>query len=101
MKLETTKRLERTQYAAALAVTGAWRGSSRQRLLEELGWESLYTRNFNPFNAPRFRHGFNCLSICTWLDITSVDSKYLCELPLYGTSDENKVDIVLSIYVLL
>ena len=26
MKLDTTKRLERTQYSAALAVTGAWRG---------------------------------------------------------------------------
>ena len=34
IKLDTTKRLERTQYSAALAVTGAWRGTSRQRLFE-------------------------------------------------------------------
>ena len=46
MKLDTTKRLERTQYSAALAVTGAWRGTSRQRLFEELGWESLYKRRW-------------------------------------------------------
>ena len=36
--------LERVQYLAALAVTGAWRGSSRTKLYEELGWESLSER---------------------------------------------------------
>ena len=39
-----TQRLEQTQYSAALAVAGAWRGTNRQRLYEELGWESLYHR---------------------------------------------------------
>ena len=34
-----TQRLEQTQYSAELAVTGAW-GTNRQRLYEELGWES-------------------------------------------------------------
>ena len=29
MKLDTTKRLEQAQYSAALAVTGAWRNTSR------------------------------------------------------------------------
>ena len=41
-----TKRLEQTQYAASLAVTGAWRGTSRQKLYDELGWESLYERRW-------------------------------------------------------
>ena len=41
-----TQRLEQTQYSAALAVTGAWRGKSRQRLYDELGWETLYHRRW-------------------------------------------------------
>ena len=41
-----TKRLEQTQYAASLAVTGAWRGTSKQKLYDELGWESLYQRRW-------------------------------------------------------
>ena len=32
------------QYEAAKVVTGAIKGTSRQRLLEELGWESMKTR---------------------------------------------------------
>ena len=31
----------RTQYQAALAITGAWQGSNRSKLYEELGWQSL------------------------------------------------------------
>ena len=50
-----TKWLEQTQYLAALAVTGAWRGTSRQRLYEELGWESLYQRRW----YRRLCHFFN------------------------------------------
>ena len=34
-------KLESTQYAAALAVSGAWRGTNTDKLFEELGWESL------------------------------------------------------------
>ena len=36
------EKVERIQYQAALAVTGAWQGSSRSKLYDELGWESLY-----------------------------------------------------------
>ena len=36
--------LERVQYQAALAVTGAWQGSSCSKLNEELGWETLSDR---------------------------------------------------------
>ena len=46
MRLTFTQRLEQTQYLAALAVTGIWRGKNRQRLCNELGWESLYHRQW-------------------------------------------------------
>ena len=36
--------IERIQYQAALAITGAWKDSSRVKLYEELGWESLSDR---------------------------------------------------------
>ena len=40
----TMKSIESVQYDAALAVSGAWRGSSRTKLYSELGWEPLYLR---------------------------------------------------------
>ena len=46
MRLSVTQRLEKTQYHAALAVTGAWRGTNRQKLYDELGWEDLYHRRW-------------------------------------------------------
>ena len=46
MRLSVSKRLEQTQYHAALAVTGAWRGTNRQKLYDELGWEDLYYRRW-------------------------------------------------------
>ena len=46
LRLDLTKRLEQTQYSSALAVTGAWRGTSRQKLFNELGWENLYDRRW-------------------------------------------------------
>ena len=33
--------LEKIQYQAALAITGAWQGSNRYKLYEELGWEFI------------------------------------------------------------
>ena len=35
------EKVERIQYQAAFAITGTWQGSSRNKLYEELGWESL------------------------------------------------------------
>ena len=35
------------QYSTALAITGAWRGTSRERIYRELGWESLYSRRWS------------------------------------------------------
>ena len=46
MVLDFTKKLEATQYAAALAVSGLWRGTNRDKLYEELGWEYLYHRRW-------------------------------------------------------
>ena len=39
--------IEKIQYQAALAVTGAWQGTSRVKLYEELGWESLSDRRIS------------------------------------------------------
>ena len=39
--------LESVQYSAALAVTGSWRGTSREKLYAELGWESLSSRRWS------------------------------------------------------
>ena len=39
--------VEKIQYQAGLAITGCWQGSSRIRLYEELGWESLSDRRRN------------------------------------------------------
>ena len=33
--------IESTQYKAALAVSGAWKGTSRTKIYDELGWETL------------------------------------------------------------
>ena len=38
------EKLERVQYQAALAITGAWQGSNCLKLNEELGWEILSDR---------------------------------------------------------
>ena len=39
-------KLESTEYAAALAVSGSWRGTNTDKLFEELGWESLAHRRW-------------------------------------------------------
>ena len=38
--------LERIQYHAALAITGAWKGTSLNKIYDELGWESLTDRRY-------------------------------------------------------
>ncbi len=44
--LDFTQEMEETQYSADLAVTGLWKGTNRQRLYNELRWESLYSRRW-------------------------------------------------------
>ena len=41
------ERLESVQYSDGLAITGAWKGSSRKKIYEELGWESLNDRKWS------------------------------------------------------
>ena len=38
--------VEQVQYKAALIVTGCWQGTSREKLYDELGWESLSERRW-------------------------------------------------------
>ena len=38
------EKVERIQYQAALPISGAWHGSSRSKLYEELDWETLSDR---------------------------------------------------------
>ena len=46
MNSSLTKRLESVQYSAALAVAGAWKGTSYDKLLDKLGWKYLYHRQW-------------------------------------------------------
>ena len=38
--------IERVQYKAGLIVSGCWQGTNREKLLSELGWESLSDRRW-------------------------------------------------------
>ena len=38
--------IERTQYQAALAVSGIWKGTNQDKIYEEIGWETLDQRRF-------------------------------------------------------
>ena len=40
------ERLESVQYSAGVAITGAWKGTSRSKIYQELGWESLNDRRW-------------------------------------------------------
>ena len=40
------EKLERVQYHAALAVTGTWKGTNREKIYDELGWEPLWKRRW-------------------------------------------------------
>lgn len=40
------EQIEKVQYQAALAVSGAWQGSNMEKIYEELGWESLSRRRW-------------------------------------------------------
>ena len=77
------EKIERVQYKAALAITGAWQGSNRNKLYEELGWESLSDR----------RWGRRILQIHKI--VTNNTPTYLKEKlppsrrPLYGNANRN------------
>ena len=82
-----TIRLERSQYSAAIAVSGAWRGTNRQKLCKELGWESLYNRRW----IRRLVHFFN-------LRGTGTPNYLYAELPIgrteqYGLRNMREYDV--------
>ena len=43
---ELMTKVESVQYRAALVTTGAWKGTSKEKLYDELGWESLSQRRW-------------------------------------------------------
>ena len=75
--------IESTQYQAALAITGAWKGTNLDKIYEQLGWESLnerrvfrrltmfykiihnltptYLKEALPFQQGRYRLRANCI----------------------------------------
>ena len=57
--------VERVQYRGALAVTGAWKGTSRSKIYEELGWESLSDRR----KVQRLIQMYKIVNKCTHLHI--------------------------------
>ena len=82
MRLTFTQRLKQAQYSAALAVAGAWRGTNRQRLYEELGWESLYHRRW----FRRLCHFFNLVKSQSldYLFHEIPPERYVCYVISYG-----------------
>ena len=77
------KKLESLQYQAGLAVTGMWKGTNRDKVYEQLGWESLHLRRW-----------FRRLTVFYKI-MTGLTPKYLYDpVPpprthLYGTSCTN------------
>ena len=75
------ERLKKVQYQAALAATGCWQGTNRNKLYDELGWESLAHRRW----ARRLFHYFKVIS--------TKSPAYLYEIvpsrriPIYGSGD--------------
>ena len=77
------EKVERIQYQAALAVTGAWQGSNRSKLYDELGWESLSNRRW----CKRILHIHKIVSNETPLYLK--DKLLLLRRPLYSQNNSN------------
>ena len=74
---------ESIQYQAALAVTGAWQGSTRSKLYEELGWESLSDRHW-------CRHILQVHNILNNITLSSLKDKLpTIRKPLYSRTNYN------------
>ena len=46
LRMEMMNIVEQIQYKAALVVTGCWQGTSRDKIYDDLGWESLSDRRW-------------------------------------------------------
>ena len=53
------ERNERAQYQAALAITGCWQGTNRNKLYDELGWARRIIHFYRLFctNSPIYIYG--------------------------------------------
>ena len=67
-----SQRIETVQYNAALAITGAIRGTSREKLYKELGFECLHDRRWfrKLFFYYKIRHNMCPLYLTELLPIT-------------------------------
>ena len=78
--------IERVQYQAALAVTGTWKGTSTNKIYEELGWESLSDRRWFHRIVQLLQNGFTPAYLKT--PVPSPRNH------LYGTRSENDLDSI-------
>ena len=78
------EKVERIQYQAALAITGAWQGSNRSKLYEELGWETLSCRRW----FRRIQHIHKIVSNKTPCYLKAKLPPY--RRPLYRQNNSNK-----------
>ena len=77
------EKVERIQYQAALAVTGAWQGSNYSKLYDELRWESLANRRW----CKRILHIHKIVSDGTPLYLK--EKLPLPRRPLYSQNNSN------------
>ena len=59
------EKLEPIQYSAALVLTGTWRGTSGEKLYNELGWEPLHLCRWSRRHILLCKIANNCTSDCT------------------------------------
>ena len=76
--------IERVQYHAALAVSGTWKGTSTNKIYEELGWESPSDRRwfYRLVQFFKIQNGFTAAYLKT--PVPSPRNH------LYGTRSENE-----------
>ena len=59
------EKLESVQHSDALAVSGAWKGTSREKLYAEVGWESLSSRRWSRRLILFYKFIYNLTPECT------------------------------------
>ena len=86
--------VEKVQYQAALAVSGAWKGTSRVKLYAELGWESLSDRRMTrrllllhkiiDKKSPAYLFEKLPLNRCVLIELPYVFQEVKCRTARYG-----------------
>ena len=75
--------LEFVQYESAKVLTGAMRGTSRQKLLSELSWVELETRR--SLHKLVLYYTFRCSLTQNTHSFTSIDDQYRADMFIYAT----------------